>query len=176
MDLLTLAVLCGPLVNPAMTVRVIAVESAGKPYAIHDNSTGVSYDSVTGAGAFRMATTLIRAGHRIDVGLMQISYDAWLKPTGSSVAAALDPCTNIRLGTAILSANYAHALKRPGTTTQALARALSEYNSGSETRSWDYAVRVLTGRTALSVLRGNAPRRAESRAAQRSVSLDAIPR
>ncbi len=43
MDLLTLALVCGPLVNPAMTLRVIEVESGGFPYAIHDNRDGSSY-------------------------------------------------------------------------------------------------------------------------------------
>ena len=162
MDLLTLAAFCGPLVDPVLTLRVIAVESAGHAYAIHDNTSGVSYDSATAAGAEGIANLLLKAGHRIDLGLMQISYDAWLRPTGFAVVTALDPCTNIRLGTSILSANYAHALKRPGTSVEALARALSEYNSGSESRSWNYAVRVLTGRTALKFLHAEAPRQGTS--------------
>ena len=152
MDLLTLAALCGPLVNPALTLRVIAVESAGQPYAIHDNSTGVSYTARTAAGAELIAHALLVMGHRIDLGLMQISYDAWLKPTGFAVGSALDPCTNIRLGTTLLSANYAQALRHPGTSVEILARALSEYNSGSETRSLAYAVRVLTARAAPPVM------------------------
>jgi len=162
MDLLTLAILCGPLVDPAMTLRVIAVESAGEPYVIHDNTTGFSYPSATAIGAERIATVLLAAGHRLDLGLMQISYDAWLKPTGFAIASALDPCTNIRLGTTVLSANYAHALRRPGTPLEALARALSEYNSGSESRSWSYAVRVLSGRTSRKLLRAPVPRLAPS--------------
>ena len=64
MDLLTLAVLCGPLVDPAMTLRVITVESAGHPYAIHDNSTGDTFDSATAAAAESIANSLLKAGHR----------------------------------------------------------------------------------------------------------------
>jgi hypothetical protein len=75
-----------------------------------------------------------------------------------------------------LSANYAHALRRPGTTAQALARALSEYNSGSETRSWSYAVQVLTGRTALKLLRQEGPRPAPSSAVNPNSVIDAHPR
>jgi type IV secretion system protein VirB1 len=176
MDLLTLALLCGPLVDPAMTLRVIAVESAGHAYVIHDNTTGTSYDSATAAGAEGIANRLVQAGHRIDLGLMQISYDAWLKPTGFAVRSALDPCTNIRLGTTLLSANYANEVKRPGTEATALARALSEYNSGSETRSWNYAVRVLTNRTALKLLRHEGSRRAPSGAANPNSLIDAHPR
>ena len=176
MDLLTLAALCGPLVDPAVTLRVIAVESAGHAYAIHDNTTGVSQTFATAAGAEGIADVLLKAGHRIDLGLMQISYDVWLRPTGFAVSRALDPCTNIRLGTSILSANYAHALKRSGTTVEALTRALSEYNSGSETRSWRYAVQVLTGRTALKLLGNKGPRRAPSGAVNSKSVIDAHPR
>ena len=176
MDLLTLALFCGPLVDPAMTLRVIAVESAGHAYAIHDNTTGVSYDSATAAGAEGIANVLLKAGHRIDLGLMQISYDAWLRPTGFAVRSALDPCTNIRLGTTLLSANYAHALKRPGPSVEALARALSEYNSGSETRSWNYAVRVLTGRAAIQFLGSEGPQRAPLGAVNSNSLIHAHPR
>jgi type IV secretion system protein VirB1 len=153
MDLLTLAMLCGPLVDPSTTLRVISVESAGHPYVIHDDSNGKTYDAATARGAAGVAGILIRAGHRIDVGLMQINYEVWLKPTHVSIETALAPCTNIRLGTTILSANYARALTRSGTSGEALFRALSQYNSGSDSASWDYAERVLTGRTSITLLR-----------------------
>ena len=153
MDLLALAVLCGPLVDPSTTMRVIAVESAGHAYAVHDNTNGKTYDAASSRGAATVAGILLRAGHRIDVGLMQINYDAWLKPTRWSVERAVDPCMNIRLGTTILSANYAHALKRSGTSSEALYRALSQYNSGSESASWNYAERVLTGRKSMTLRR-----------------------
>ncbi len=157
MDLLTLAVLCGPMVDPAMTLRVISVESAGHSFAVHDNTNGNTYEPATNAVAVSVANTLIRAGHRIDLGLMQINYDAWLRPVGFSLREALDPCTNIRLGTTLLSANYAHALAQSRSPGEALTRALSEYNSGSESRSYSYAVNVLTGRTAVKLLRLNVP-------------------
>jgi type IV secretion system protein VirB1 len=153
MDLLTLAMLCGPLVDPSTTLRVISVESAGHPYVIHDDSNGKTYDAATARGAANVASILILAGHRIDLGLMQINYDAWLKPTHVSLETVFAPCTNIRLGTTILSANYAHALSRSGTSGEALYRALSEYNSGNDFTSWDYAERVLTRRTSLTFLR-----------------------
>src|SRR5450631_960916 len=135
MDPLTLAVLCGPMVDPATTLRVIAVESAGHAYAIHDNTSGKTFDAASSRGAVNVATILIRAGHRVDLGLMQINYDAWLKPTRFSIEQAFNPCTNIRLGTTILSANYASALGRSGTSREALYRALSQYNSGSDSAS-----------------------------------------
>jgi len=153
MDLLTLAVLCGPLVDPSTTLRVIAVESAGHAYAIHDNTSGKTYEAASSRGAATVASILIRAGHRIDLGLMQINYDVWLKPTRWSVEQAVDPCTNIRLGTTILSANYAHALGTSGSSHEALYRALSQYNSGSEIAAWNYAREVLNGRTSIRLFR-----------------------
>jgi type IV secretion system protein VirB1 len=153
MDLLTLAVLCGPMVDPATTLRVIAVESAGHAYAIHDNTNGKTYEAGSSRGAVNVANILLRAGHRIDLGLMQINYDAWLKPTRFSIEQAFDPCTNIRLGTTILSANYARALGHSGTSRDALYRALSQYNSGNDSAAWDYAQKVLTGRTSMKILR-----------------------
>ena len=153
MDLLTLAVLCGPLVDPSTTLRVIAVESAGHAYAIHDNTSGKTYEAASPRGAVTVSMILLGAHHRIDIGLMQISYDAWLKPTQLSIERAFDPCTNIRLGTTILSANYAHALGRSATSREALYRALSRYNSGSDFAAWNYAERVLTGRTSTTVFR-----------------------
>lgn len=143
MDLLTLVALCGPLVHPQTTLSVITVESSGQPFAIHDNTDNRTYDASTVLQGAAVAKRLIRAGHRIDVGLMQINYDAWLKPTGFAVEWALDPCTNVRLGTTILSANYAQALHTGNVRHDALNRALSLYNSGTETRSLIYANTVL---------------------------------
>ena len=153
MDLLTLAILCAPMVDPAMTLRVISVESAGNPYAIHDNTNGETYAARTSRGAVNVANWLIQAGHRIDIGLMQINYDVWLRPTGFAIEWAFDPCTNIRLGSTILSANYARALRRSGTLRDALERALSEYNSGNDFSSLGYAQKVLTGRTSMAIIR-----------------------
>ena len=152
MELLSLVVLCSPLVDPATTLRVIDVESGGHPYAIHDNTEGRSYDGANSAQAVSIASALIRAGHRVDLGLMQINYEVWLRPTGFSLEKAFDACTNVRLGTTILSANYAKVLRRSVSGLDALQRALSVYNSGSESRSWEYAHNVLSGRTSIRLL------------------------
>jgi type IV secretion system protein VirB1 len=146
MDLLTLAILCGPMVDPAVTLRIINVESGGAPYVIHDDSAGTAYRSPDLSGAAAIAESLVKMRHRIDIGLMQINYEVWLKPTRFALARALEPCTNIRLGTTILSANYAHALPHSRGSQDALTRALSTYNGGSDFASLGYAERVLAGR------------------------------
>jgi type IV secretion system protein VirB1 len=158
MDLLSLALLCGPLVDPATTLRVIDVESGESATAIHDNTSGESYLRLSAEEAVRIAEQLIGSGHRIDLGLMQINYGKWLKGAGFSVREALEPCTNIRLGTSILSAAYARALPHSRTLHEALQMALSAYHSGSETRALGYAERVLIVRpgVAMSVPHGPA--------------------
>ena len=152
MDLLSLAALCGPLVHPEMTLRVIAVESQGHAYAVHDNTTAQHYFPGTLQEAVRLSRDLIASGHRLDLGLMQINYEAWLRPTAFPIERALDPCTNITLGTTILSANYTQALSRSATPNDALLRSLSLYNSGSESRSLAYAQVVLTGHVSSGAL------------------------
>ena len=152
MDLLSLAALCGRLVDPDMTLRVIAVESRGHAYAVHDNTTARHYYPETLQEAIRLSTHLIETGHHLDLGLMQINYEAWLRPTAFPIERALDPCTNITLGTTILSADYTQALTRSTTPNDALLRSLSLYNSGSEWRSLSYAQVVLTGHVSSSAL------------------------
>ena len=146
MDLLSLVMLCSPLVDSATALRVIAVESGGRPFVVHDNSDGRAYDSVNLSDGVRAATALIRAGHSVDMGLMQINYQTWLRPTGFSLEMALDPCTNVRLGTTILSGIYTRMLRSHRSPREALWRSLSVYNSGSESKAIAYANQVLTGR------------------------------
>src|ERR1039457_1318818 len=80
----------------------------------------------------------------------QINYEAWLRPMAYPLERALNPCTNITLGTTILSADYTQALSRSATMNEALLHSLSLYNSGSEWRSLSYAQVVLTGRVSSS--------------------------
>ena len=50
---------------------------------------------------------------------------------GTTVDRVLDPCTNVRDGAAILTADYAAAVRRRGEGQLALQAALSAYNTGS---------------------------------------------
>jgi len=146
-DLLNLAVLCGHLVDPAMTMRVIDVESRGQPYAIHDNTSDQTYIPNSLPDAVSLSSHLIAEGHRLDIGLMQINYDVWLKPGAFPLAKAFDACTNITIGSTILNADYVQALQSSKAPSDALWRDLSLYNSGSDWRGLDYANRVLTHRS-----------------------------
>ena len=143
MDLLTLAILCGPWVAPATTLSVIQVESGGHVYAVHDNTSQRSFNPATSREAEALASALIRAGHRVDLGLMQINYDVWLRPAHVRLDQAFNACTNIAFGTTILSAAFARESLHARSPPEALARALSVYNSGDAYRARDYARLVL---------------------------------
>ena len=145
MDLLNLAMLCGHLVDPVMTMRVIDVESRGQTYAIHDNTSDQTFVPSSLPYAVALASRLIVQGHRLDIGLMQINYDVWLKPGAFPLAKAFDACTNITIGSTILNADYVQALQTSKVPSDALWRALSLYNSGSDWRGLGYANRVLMG-------------------------------
>jgi len=54
---------------------------------------------------------------------MQINVEAWLKPVQLPLERAFDPCTNITLGTTILSADYTQAFARSTAANDALRRA-----------------------------------------------------
>ena len=148
MDLLNLAVLCGHLVDPAMTLRVIQVESQGQIYDVHDNTNSQTFVPTSLSEAVELSSRLMAQGHRLDLGLMQINYDVWLKPGAFPLAKAFDACTNITIGSTILNGDYIQALHRTSNSSEALFRALSLYNSGSDWRGLGYANRVLTVRSA----------------------------
>ena len=152
MDLLTLAAACSFLTDPRTTLRVIAVESQGQTYAIHDNTEGHTYTPRALPEALEITSLLMNAGHRLDIGLMQINVEVWLRPRSFSLAAAFDPCTNIRIGSIILHRDYTQALASSKNPKDALWRALSLYNTGTDWRGLEYAQRVLLGAPARAVI------------------------
>lgn len=122
---------CAYNTHPDTVRAIIQVESAGNPYAIGVNfggSNGRKPNSATEAAL--VARNLIANGKNIDMGLMQIN-SANMRRLGLSTEAMFDPCTNIRIGTKILSSNYAQAVDIYGPGENALRAALSAYNTGS---------------------------------------------
>ena len=98
---IALASACQTAVSPETIVKIALVESRLEPFALHDNSDGRSYFPATRLEAFRLASALIAAGHRLDVGLTQINTAnfPWLH---LSLATALDPCMNIAASVTVL--------------------------------------------------------------------------
>ena len=142
MDILTLLHECGPAVHPTTTIALIRAESGGNPYAIDDDTSRRVYLPQSKSQAEKIATRLLQAGHRIDMGLTQIS-SPWLSAWHVTLSQVFTPCSNIRLGTLLLATNYQRCLAGR-TTKTALWCALSRYNTGTSTGGYAYVYRVLS--------------------------------
>ncbi len=131
---------CGPAVSPETTQAIIQVESGGNPLAIGDNTLKKSFAPKNFAEAVQLAGRLLRQGHNIDLGLMQINscHMGGMKLT---LEELFDPCRNIRIGTTILSEFYRqHKTDDPA---QSLFRALSAYNTGQAWKGTGYINKIL---------------------------------
>jgi type IV secretion system protein VirB1 len=120
---------CAANIAPATLDAVIAVESRGDPLALHVDGLRRQPHPADAAEAARVALAYIRAGYRVDLGLMQVN-SANLPALGLSVGQVLDSCTNVGAGGTILTADYAAAAQRWGEGQEALRHALVAYNSG----------------------------------------------
>jgi type IV secretion system protein VirB1 len=121
---------CAPSIAVSTLEAVAKTESNLNPWALHDNTTGVSESPIDGNSAFIDATAWISHGDSVDIGM--------------TVRSALDPCRSLAGGAAVLQAAYGG-----GQTTAeqqvALLMALSRYNTGSPLRGImnGYARRVI---------------------------------
>lgn len=130
-DLMTLILACSIGVHPQTVQAIIKHESGGNPYAI--NNQARSFYPTRLEDAQRIAIEQVRAGRSTDIGLMQINSQH-LSKFGLTPVDLLDPCTNIRIGTTILSRNYAQTWAKYRAEKPALLGALSMYNTGNESR------------------------------------------
>ena len=127
---------CAANVSPVTLEAIIRVESRGNPLALYVNRyAGAQPHPNTIAEAASAAAHFIAQGYSVDLGLLQINSGN-LAGLGYTIEQALDPCTNIRGGAAILTANYADAARGRGEGQEALKAALSAYNTGSFSRGF----------------------------------------
>jgi type IV secretion system protein VirB1 len=127
---------CAANVAPVTLDAVIRVESGGNPLAVYVNHlAGPQPRAANLADAVRLAVRAIRQGYSVDLGLMQVNSRN-LAVLGLSIEAVLDPCTNIRAGAAILTADYAAAVETRGPGQVGLRAALSAYNTGDFERGF----------------------------------------
>lgn len=123
---------CAANIAPVTLEAVIQVESRGDPLLLHVNGLGAVQprrptDAKEAAG---LARRYIAQGYSVDLGLMQVN-NRNLPTLGYTVEQVLDdPCTNIRAGAAVLTADYAAAVRTHGDGQPALQAALSAYNTG----------------------------------------------
>lgn len=140
----TLIQQCSTGVAPSTMAAIIKVESAGNPYAIGDNTTKsrVTPTPKSAEQAILIASDLISKGHNLDLGLSQIN-SANLKAYKVSVRDIFDPCTNIKVGSSILSNFYIKSVAKYGAGEKSLFHALSAYNTGSFFRGPNYVAKIL---------------------------------
>ena len=132
---------CAPHVG-ALTMSSVAIyESGGRAFAIGDNTQRTSYFPSDRDSAIDIASRLLRAGHNIDVGYMQIN-SANFAAFGLDVARAFEPCANVSTGARILEQAYASARRAYGPGQTALVHALSVYNTGTYHSGMRYAFGV----------------------------------
>lgn len=127
---------CALNVSLVTLEAVVRVESGGDPLALHVN--GVPVQPARGQDTkevVRTAEGFMRRGYSVDLGLMQLNSRN-LPALGLTVLQALDPCTNLRAGAAILAADYAAAAQTRGEGQAALLAALSAYNTGDFARGF----------------------------------------
>lgn len=124
---------------------IIKTESSGNPWAIGDNTTGLSYAPPTEQGAIDTAKQLVAAGHNLDLGLGQINTSN-LASLGLTLDRVFEPCSNIAAAATVLTWGYARAVKARGPGQAALLAAISAYNTGSLWAGFQngYVQRVVT--------------------------------
>lgn len=129
-----LAATCAPGQPAGILAAIAKVESGFNPLALHDNTDARTYQPATREDAVAQASVLIRRGHSVDLGLMQIN-SANLTSLHLSVAEAFDPCRSLAAGAGVLGPAY--------------RAALSTYNTGAPDRGLAYAQRVDKAATSL---------------------------
>lgn len=136
-----LPVQCAPNVAPQTISAIVQVESHGNPLAIHDNTASRSYTPATLEQAQALLSVLLRAGHSVDAGLMQVN-SGHFREFNLTSASVFNPCVNINVGGQILDRAWKTA-KRAGLAGQnALWHAVQAYNSGNLRGATDYARQV----------------------------------
>ena len=130
MDFLGFAHTCGPMVDAVTTTAIVRTESSFDPLAIRDNTAKVTISPQSREDAEGIVTERMAAGHRLAIGLMQVTT-RWATRLQVNPVVLLDACTNITIGTAILADNYRGCLQLGRTSEEALVCALSAYWSGN---------------------------------------------
>lgn len=124
-----LAAACGPSVHPDTLTAVARTESGLNTLAIYDNTQKKVVAANSEAMASAIVSDLIRKGHSVDIGLMQVNSGNFGR-LRLSVSDAFDACKNIAAGARVLSEGYRPPA--PGAYTGfAVDTALSRYNTGT---------------------------------------------
>lgn len=129
MDFLALAQSCGPAVHPVTIAAIVRTESGFDPLVIRDNTGQITLHPRTLEQAQAIVRERYAAGHKLAIGLMQVT-SPWALKLNLDPIVLLNACTNMKFGTAILAINYQKCSLSNRAPTQALNCALSMYWSG----------------------------------------------
>ena len=123
---------CSPNVAPSTMIAIIKTESNFNPLAININNKGqrLSYQAKNLNQATQWVNYLENHNYNFDVGLGQINIKN-IKKYGLKARDLLDPCANLKMAAHILALNYNGAKQRSSTTSEALYKAISAYNTGN---------------------------------------------
>ncbi len=129
---------CAVDVHERTMMKIVAVESAGNPYAIGVVGGHLEWQPRSKREAMATVQQLERDGWNYSVGLAQVNTHNFRR-FGLTAQSAFEPCTNLKAGSAILKACY-EATKSGRMTKveqqRAIRDALSCYYSGSYTRGY----------------------------------------
>lgn len=128
-DFKTLAARCAPSVSANTLAAVARTESGNDPWALRDNTMGTSIRPDTLSEAELDASQLLARGDSVDIGLMQINSRN-LSALEMTATDALDPCSSLTGGAAVLRAAYG-GNNSDANRNVALLLALSRYNTGT---------------------------------------------
>ncbi len=139
-----LATDCAPDVAFETIAALVKTESDFDPIALNVNGAQSERSPRNTQEAINWANALIAEGRSVDLGLAQIN-SANLSQLGITVEQVFDPCTNLKAAQTLLLQNYMSAAQDSSHEQQALQKALSAYNTGSETRGFTngYVQRVV---------------------------------
>lgn len=140
--ILILAVQCAPQVNPNTILAIVATEAAAHALGgyneysinINDKSQRRFRQPKTIAEAVKITRQSIKNGQSVDIGLMQVNTQH-LEKYKVTATQLFDPCTNIRVGGAILT-DYYLKTKKSKRLQNRLFVAFSLYNTGNSLRGF----------------------------------------
>lgn len=149
MELLVLAQDCAPEVQPETILAIVSVESSFNPFAIGVVGGYLQRQPTSAAEAIATAQTLAANDWNYSVGLAQINKSNFER-FGITNETAFDPCTNLRVGSKILTECFVRHADSATDPQTALRDAFSCYYSGNyqrghkvEKSSTSYVQRIL---------------------------------
>lgn len=106
------------------------VESRNHPWSIFDNTTRQSYRLNSRAEAEAKAAELIKYGHNVDLGLMQLNCRYQCKRPGVSLDNIFDPMVNVNTARIIFMEFWEQARRISTDFNARIVAAVGAYNNG----------------------------------------------